>query len=148
MYVLFLAGDTLAMNAGGEAAAAAAGGNPEMRPRLPGFLLGGVRGIGGAPPGGAPNLAAENNNNNVNPRVRNLVGTQQNPLLNVRDRLFHALFYRIALTYARAFPRPVRRVLEFSLLLKVINIMIPSWKAVIKCCWQLCRVKVVGLLTC
>ena len=44
---------------------------------------------------------------------------QQNPLLNVRDRLFHALFYRIALAYARAIPRPVRRFLEFAILLKV-----------------------------
>lgn len=59
----------------------------------------------------------ENNNNNINMRGRN-PGTQ-NPLLNVRDRLFHALFYRIAITYARVFPRPIRRLLEFIILLKV-----------------------------
>ena len=44
---------------------------------------------------------------------------QQNPLVNVRDRLFHAMFYRIALTYARAFPKPVRRIIEFAILIKV-----------------------------
>ena len=43
-----------------------------------------------------------------------------NPLFNMRERLFHALFYRVALTYARAFPKPVRRILEFAILLKVI----------------------------
>lgn len=55
-----------------------------------------------------------NNNNNQGQGARN-----HNPVLHVRDRLFHALFYRIAITYARAFPRPVRRVLEFAILVKV-----------------------------
>ena len=55
-----------------------------------------------------------NNNNNPGQGARN-----HNPVLHVRDRLFHALFYRIAITYARAFPRPVRRVLEFAILVKV-----------------------------
>ena len=54
------------------------------------------------------------NNNNQGQGARN-----HNPVLHVRDRLFHALFYRIAITYARAFPRPVRRVLEFAILVKV-----------------------------
>ena len=67
------------------------------------------RALYGAP--GAPD------NNNVRPR--NATQGQQNPLLNVRDRLFHALFYRIALAYARAIPRAVRRFLEFAILLKV-----------------------------
>ena len=53
-------------------------------------------------------------NNNQGQGARN-----HNPVLHVRDRLFHALFYRIAITYARAFPRPVRRVLEFAILVKV-----------------------------
>ena len=44
---------------------------------------------------------------------------QANPILHIRDRLFHALFYRIAITYARAFPRSVRRIVEFAILLKV-----------------------------
>jgi len=64
-------------------------------------------------------MEGENNNNN-NGQTRNTgrrgVG---NPLLHVRDRLFHALFYRIALAYARAFPKPVRRVIEFAILMKV-----------------------------
>ena len=63
-----------------------------------------------------PGVAADNNN----VRQRNM--NQQNPLLNVRDRLFHALFYRIALAYARAIPKPVRRFLEFAILLKVRNV--------------------------
>lgn len=28
----------------------------------------------------------------------------QNPLINIRDRLFHALFFRTALAYAKAIP--------------------------------------------
>jgi hypothetical protein len=56
------------------------------------------------------------NNNNIN-RARN--NNNQNPLFNVRDRLFHALFIKSALFYARTFPRPVRRIIEFVVLLKV-----------------------------
>lgn len=37
----------------------------------------------------------------------------------MRDRLFHALFIKAALAYARTFPRPVRRFIEFIVLLKV-----------------------------
>lgn len=44
----------------------------------------------------------------------------QNPLFNVRDRLFHALFFKVALAYARTVPRSVRRFLEFVILLKAI----------------------------
>ncbi|KAL3870109.1 hypothetical protein ACJMK2_042722 [Sinanodonta woodiana] len=68
----------------------------------------------------------ENNNNNNDPQPRNIVrghGQQNNPLLNVRDRLFHALFYRIALAYAKAFPKPVRRLLECALLLMAIIVL-------------------------
>lgn len=64
--------------------------------------------------GGAENNATNNNrtrNNNNNPNA--------NPLINVRDRLFHALFFKAALAYARTFPRPVRRWIEFTVLLKV-----------------------------
>lgn len=61
-----------------------------------------------------------NNNNNINTnRLRS--NNNQNQLFNVRDRLFHALFFRAALTYARTFPRPVRRFLEFVVLLKAIT---------------------------
>ena len=77
--------------------------------------------IPGEPLGEAAANMADNNNGVNAGRVRNnnQVPAQQNPLLNVRDRLFHALFYRIALTYARAFPRPIRRFLEFAMLLMV-----------------------------
>ncbi|XP_076621888.1 membralin isoform X3 [Colletes latitarsis] len=44
----------------------------------------------------------------------------QIPLVNVRDRLFHAMFIKAALTYARTFPRHVRRLIEFIVLLKAI----------------------------
>ena len=52
-------------------------------------------------------------------RVRGGGAGGQNPLMDVRDRVFHALFYRVTLTYARAFPKPVRRILEFVIFLKV-----------------------------
>ncbi|WAR23610.1 MBRL-like protein [Mya arenaria] len=68
------------------------------------------------------NLDAENNNNNNGP-PRNTRRGPTNPLLNVRDRLFHALFYRIALAYARAFPRPIRRIIEFAILLKALIVL-------------------------
>ncbi len=42
------------------------------------------------------------------------------PLMNVRDRLFHTLFYRLTLAYARACPRPVRRLLETLVLVKAV----------------------------
>lgn len=57
------------------------------------------------------------NNNNMNIARNN---NNQNPLINVRDRLFHALFIKAALAYARTFPRPVRRFIEFIVLLKAI----------------------------
>lgn len=60
-----------------------------------------------------------NNNNNMGPnRLRN-PNLNQNPLINVRDRLFHALFFKMAVTYARLFPPSFRRVFEFFVLLKV-----------------------------
>nr|CAD7263443.1 unnamed protein product [Timema shepardi] len=71
-----------------------------------------------APEPGTADNAPGNNNTNNNNRARN--NNNQNPLINVRDRLFHALFFKASLTYARTFPRPVRRVLEFVVLLKAI----------------------------
>lgn len=56
----------------------------------------------------------------INPvmnRNRNIV---QSPLFNMRERLFHALFFKFALAYARTFPRPVRRFFEFLVLLKAL----------------------------
>ena len=58
-----------------------------------------------------PNSPPPTNNNNNNPR---------DPLINVRDRLFHTLFFKISLAYARSCPRSVRRVIEMMILLKAI----------------------------
>lgn len=66
------------------------------------------------------NVPPNNNNNNMGPnRIRN-PNINQNPLINVRDRLFHALFFKMAVTYARLFPPSFRRVFEFFVLLKVL----------------------------
>lgn len=46
-------------------------------------------------------------------------GGTRDPLINMRDRLFHTLFYRLTLTYARACPKPMRRLLETLILIKV-----------------------------
>uniref|UniRef100_A0A3Q4GGS6 Transmembrane protein 259 n=1 Tax=Neolamprologus brichardi TaxID=32507 RepID=A0A3Q4GGS6_NEOBR len=64
-----------------------------------------------------------NNNNNMGPnRLRN-PNLNQNPLINVRDRLFHALFFKMAVTYARLFPPSFRRVFEFFVLLKALFVL-------------------------
>ncbi|XP_039667424.1 membralin-like isoform X2 [Perca fluviatilis] len=64
-----------------------------------------------------------NNNNNMGPnRLRN-PNINQNPLINVRDRLFHALFFKMAVTYARLFPPSFRRVFEFFVLLKALFVL-------------------------
>ncbi|XP_033323901.2 membralin isoform X2 [Megalopta genalis] len=68
--------------------------------------------------GGDTTRRTLNNNNMNNNNIRN--NNNQNPLVNVRDRLFHAIFIKAALTYARTFPRPVRRLIEFIVLLKAI----------------------------
>ncbi|XP_058018503.1 membralin isoform X2 [Ahaetulla prasina] len=64
-------------------------------------------GVGGGPAGN-------------NRGVRNL---NQNPLINVRDRLFHALFFKMAVTYARLFPPSFRRIFEFFILLKALFVL-------------------------
>uniref|UniRef100_A0A670K654 Transmembrane protein 259 n=1 Tax=Podarcis muralis TaxID=64176 RepID=A0A670K654_PODMU len=46
-----------------------------------------------------------------------------NPLINVRDRLFHALFFKMAVTYARLFPPSFRRIFEFFVLLKALFVL-------------------------
>ncbi|KPJ14733.1 Membralin [Papilio machaon] len=51
---------------------------------------------------------------------RNNRNNNQNPLFNVRERLFHALFFKFAVAYARTFPRPIRRFFEFLVLLKAL----------------------------
>nr|XP_046246972.1 membralin isoform X2 [Scatophagus argus] len=69
------------------------------------------------------NVPLNNNNNNMGPnRIRN-PNMNQNPLINVRDRLFHALFFKMAVTYARLFPPSCRRVFEFFVLLKALFVL-------------------------
>ncbi|RZF41371.1 hypothetical protein LSTR_LSTR000085 [Laodelphax striatellus] len=78
-------------------------------------------GAGGGGLAANENAAPGANNNHTNNRARNNNNNNNNnanPLINVRDRLFHALFFKAALAYARTFPRPVRRFIEFALLLK------------------------------
>lgn len=84
--------------------------------------MGGSAGSVPLPVGDNNGGAAGNNNTNNNNRTRNN-NNNQNPLINVRDRLFHAIFIKAALAYARTFPRPMRRFLEFIVLLNVRNIM-------------------------
>lgn len=54
------------------------------------------------------------------PRGPNL---NPNPLINVRDRLFHALFFKMAVTYSRLFPPAFRRLFEFFVLLKALFVL-------------------------
>ncbi|XP_072260893.1 membralin [Pyxicephalus adspersus] len=61
-----------------------------------------------------------NNTNGNRIRTPNL---NQNPLINVRDRLFHALFFKMAVTYARLFPPSFRRIFEFFVLLKALLVL-------------------------
>uniref|UniRef100_A0AAY4EMV6 Membralin n=1 Tax=Denticeps clupeoides TaxID=299321 RepID=A0AAY4EMV6_9TELE len=74
------------------------------------------------------NRAGVGNNNNVplnngaGNRIRN-PNINQNPLINVRDRLFHALFFKMAVTYARLFPPSFRRIFEFFVLLKALFVL-------------------------
>ncbi|KAM6921793.1 membralin isoform 1-T1 [Xenentodon cancila] len=64
-----------------------------------------------------------NNNNNMGPNRNRNPNINQNPLINVRDRLFHALFFKMAVTYARLFPPSFRRVFEFFVLLKALFVL-------------------------
>jgi len=58
------------------------------------------------------------------------------PVLTVRDRVFHALFYRLALIYARVVPHQLRRVIEFTLLFEVLqHQQLASVTDVIICPW-------------
>ncbi|MEE6487503.1 hypothetical protein FKM82_014923 [Ascaphus truei] len=61
-----------------------------------------------------------NNTNGNRVRTPNM---NQNPLINVRDRLFHALFFKMAVTYARLFPPSFRRIFEFFVLLKALLVL-------------------------
>ncbi|NWU66717.1 MBRL protein, partial [Pterocles burchelli] len=72
------------------------------------------------PPGGNTGGGGAAGGNNRGGRNPNL---NQNPLINVRDRLFHALFFKMAVTYARLFPPSFRRVFEFFVLLKALFVL-------------------------
>lgn len=87
--------------------------NPPQEPAAPG-AGGGGRG-GGGPEANAniPNPPPPQ----PPPRMRN---NAQNPLINVRDRLFHALFFKTAIAYAQMVPKPVRRAIELIMLLKAL----------------------------
>lgn len=71
---------------------------------------------GPGPNGGGPVPARGPRTPNLNP----------NPLINVRDRLFHALFFKMAVTYSRLFPPAFRRLFEFFVLLKVTEAPTPD----------------------
>lgn len=86
------------------------------------------------------NVPINNNNTGAN-RIRN-PNMNQNPLINVRDRLFHALFFKMAVTYARLFPPSFRRVFEFFVLLKV---GVFSWFSSV-CCPQLVKSRIASVL--
>lgn len=53
-------------------------------------------------------------------RARNNNNNNQNPILNARDRLFHAMFVRVSLAYARAFPPSFRKAFEIIILIKAL----------------------------
>ncbi|XP_023320920.1 uncharacterized protein LOC111695729 [Eurytemora carolleeae] len=50
-------------------------------------------------------------------------GEVRDPILNARDRLFHSLFFRLSLAYARSCPRQVRRLVECLILVKAVMCM-------------------------
>jgi len=66
----------------------------------------------------------EANNNNILNNNNNNNQDQRDPLVNVRDRLFHTLFFRLSLAYARSCPRQLRRMLECFLLLMAVLCML------------------------
>ncbi|KAJ6636411.1 Membralin [Pseudolycoriella hygida] len=65
-----------------------------------------------------PNAGANNLNNNINNNNR---PRPVDPLISVRDRLFHTLFIKTALAYAQAFPKPARRIIELCFLLTALG---------------------------
>lgn len=76
----------------------------------------------------ANNLNNNNNFNNNNGGLSRNAGAggggssnnSGNPMNSVRDRLFHALFVRVALAYATAVPPSVRTLFEYITLLKAL----------------------------
>lgn len=76
-----------------------------------------------------PNMPRPDNGNVNNPDViisppvnaNNRNRNTQNALINVRDRLFHAIYFKAALLYAQIFPKPMQRILELIILLKALG---------------------------
>ncbi|KAJ0174170.1 hypothetical protein K1T71_010316 [Dendrolimus kikuchii] len=82
---------------------------------------GGPQAMNNLPPGVNPENNLMPGGPIINPPAMNRNrNNNQNPLFNVRERLFHALFFKFAVAYARTFPRPVRRFFEFLVLLKAL----------------------------
>ncbi|XP_032585375.1 membralin [Drosophila mojavensis] len=87
---------------------------------------------GGGMPENAAEIAVANAINNINGRNRVLAGgvpagglgvgggVGQNNMMNMRDRLFHAIYFRVAATYAELVPRKIQMAIEFLLLLKAL----------------------------
>lgn len=78
-----------------------------------------------------PNVNAGNENNQQQQPVRfkddlNLEKNNflsvwlQNQLINIRDRLFHALFFKTALWYSQSVPPYIRRLIEMIMLMKAL----------------------------
>jgi len=70
--------------------------------------------------GSEPQPQQQQEAGDVTERRRRTAVFVHGPVLTVRDRVFHALFYRLALIYAHAIPHQLRRVIEFALLFEVI----------------------------
>ncbi|KAM7341757.1 membralin isoform 2-T4 [Cochliomyia hominivorax] len=47
-------------------------------------------------------------------------GPGQNNIMNMRNRLFHAIYFKVALIYAHMFPKPFQRTLEYFFLIKAL----------------------------
>ena len=64
-----------------------------------------------------------NNNAGTGGQVPNTarLAAPANPLITVQDRLFHTLFFRITQAYARGCPKPLRRIIEMMILVKVME---------------------------
>ena len=56
----------------------------------------------------------------ANPPPADQPRARPDPLVNIQDRLFHTLFFRLTLAYARTCPRSVRRLVETMILMKAV----------------------------
>lgn len=81
---------------------------------------GGPQPINNLPPGVNPDNNLLPGGPLINPTMNRTRNNHPSPLLHIRERLFHALFFKFAVAYARTFPRPVRRFFEFLVLLKAL----------------------------